>query len=382
LKTVKDLIKKIEKFYEKGDIFRAYIEQKDIFPIEIKLQKVTQKQIQSNFSEILKRNRELKEANLPLIYKEVNFKNIGRQLLPISVCFKSLEEYLKFIKKEYEYQEFVALFDYLVSLYPSFKEIFLKKPFLVLEQKKNWQKLLNVVTFFVKNTNPKLYIRELSIDSVDTKFIEKYKKLIDLLLCAIFQKEPLKGFANFAFEKRYCLKYPKPQIRFRILDKALYIQGLNDLELPLDAFKNLQIACKRVYIIENKITFLSFFDIKDAIVIFGSGYKLSLLKKIEWLKTKEIYYWSDIDEDGFAMLSQLRSYFPQTKSILMDSKTIESYKHLSVFHNNKTSFKELTNLTQNEQLIYNRLQNDFYGANFRLEQERIPFSYVKNALST
>ncbi|NOR71388.1 MAG: hypothetical protein GQ532_17115, partial [Methylomarinum sp.] len=42
-------------------------------------------------------------------------------------------------------------------------------------------------------------------------------------------------------------------------------------------------------------------------------------------------YWGDLDTHGFAILSRLRHYYPQVKSILMDEKTLEQFAHLSVY---------------------------------------------------
>ncbi len=172
---------------------------------------------------------------------------------------------------------------------------------MIIEYKKIWDRLLLVVDYFLNNAYPNLYIRELSMEDVDTKFIENHKKIIDTLLSYIKETTPLNSLANYAFEKKYHLKYPLATIRFRILDRELYIQGLSDLSLTSKEFKSLKIDCKKVFIIENKITFLSFFDIKDSIVIFGGGYGLVALKNCKWLREKELYYWGDIDEDGFAI---------------------------------------------------------------------------------
>ncbi|HIP02527.1 MAG TPA: hypothetical protein EYG75_03335 [Campylobacterales bacterium] len=132
--------------------------------------------------------------------------------------------------------------------------------------------------------------------------------------------------------------------------------------------------------IENKITFLSFFEHKDSIIIFGQGYGISVLKDCTWLKGKEIYYWGDIDTDGFAILSQIRGYFPQIHSIFMNHETIEVFKDRAVKHKNNKQVL-LKNLTEEENIIYERLNQDFYGENFRLEQERIPFDFIKDKLT-
>ncbi len=374
-------VAKLEKIYLRGDIFKSYIEKTDIFPIVIKLKRITQKDIVQNFSAIQKEIQKLKAQNLPLVYREFNFKSIGVQNLPVEVRFDNLEEYLNFIGKSGEYEKFVLIYDEIIAKYPKLKGLFYKKPFWVLEYSTVWSRIFKVIDFLAANKEPNCYIRELSIKGVDTKFVEKYKKLIDIILSEIHGVLPLGSLSNFAFEKRYKFYYPLPQIRFRILDKKLFIQGLSDLELSVKEFANLKMGCKKVFIIENKITFLSFFEIEDSIAIFGSGYKVSALKDAKWLQEKEIYYWGDIDLDGFAILSQLRSYFPNAKSFLMNEETIEKFKDLSVEYIPKNVYRELENLTLEEKRVYKRLQNDFYGKNFRLEQERLPFSYVRTAVS-
>jgi hypothetical protein len=193
-------------------------------------------------------------------------------------------------------------------------------------------------------------------------------------LSNILQTIPLATIGDHSFELKYQLKYSLPQVRFRILDEDLYICGLSDITLCIDEFEKLQIDCQKVYIVENKITTLSFPAIKNSIVIFGSGYSVGVLKKTQWLQNKEIFYWGDIDIDGFAILSQVRGYFPHTKSICMDEDTIKSFKQKAI-KNRSNKYPILDNLDDNESIVYERLINDFYGKDFRLEQEMIPLEY-------
>jgi hypothetical protein len=210
---------------------------------------------------------------------------------------------------------------------------------------------------------------------VDTKFVEKNKKEIDLFLMSVLDDDlydkAIVKLSNNGFEKKYGLKYKLPLVRFRILDSDLYLYGLSDISTNIDEFKNLSFTCKKVYMIENEITALSFPNIKDAIVIFAKGYGVGLFKDVKWLEDKEIYYWGDIDMDGFAILSQARGYFPQIKSIFMNIKTVEEFKELGVQSSDKV-YKKLDNLAKEEALLYERLFSDYYGKNFRLEQERLP----------
>ena len=159
-----------------------------------------------------------------------------------------------------------------------------------------------------------------------------------------------------------------------MLDERLYINGLSELTLCIDEFEKIKIECKKVYIIENKITTLAFPQLKDSIAIFGSGYKVGILQNTKWLKDKEIFYWGDIDSDGFAILSQIRGYFPQIKSIFMDQSVFDKFSNFIVEYKSKVTNKKLEYLTNDELKLYSSLSNK------RLEQERLPFEFIKGNL--
>lgn len=365
---IKQLNNKLYKVYEKGDLFLDYIEKKSLFPLVIPLKKIQQKDIQNSYIEFTKELQSLQNTQFPLLYKEYNFKTLGRQKLPVSIKIETLNEFLYLLDKEAEYEIFTQLYAKIIKKYPTLKILFLKKPFFVLQYYNEWDKFFLILNFFLQNKQNNLYIREISLQDIDTKYIQKHTKIIDMLLCTITQTDLLCTLSEYSFEKRYHLKYPLPQIRFRILDKDLYIAGLSDIMLTVEEFKNLNIACKRVFIVENQITTLAFGDIKESIVIFGSGYKVGVLKNVKWLEEKILYYWGDIDADGFAILSQMRGYFPKIQSLCMDEKTFETFKHYAV-KDIKAIMKELKYLKEEEKKLYSRLKNQ------RLEQERIPFEW-------
>lgn len=78
----------------------------------------------------------------------------------------------------------------------------------------------------------------------------------------------------------------------------------------------------------------------------------------------ELLHWGDIDVHGFEILSQFRSYFPQTKSVLMDKQTFE--KFFEKDNGTPTNISTKLNLTDEEQQLYEILKTN----NWRLEQEK------------
>jgi hypothetical protein len=107
---------------------------------------------------------------------------------------------------------------------------------------------------------------------------------------------------------------------------------------------------------------------------------LQALNEISWLNDKTIYYWGDIDTHGFAMLDQIRQYFPHTESLLMNKETLLAHRQLWGEENKPTS-RDLAYLRPQEKELFQEIINNRYGKNLRLEQERIGFSWLKATLS-
>jgi len=199
--------------------------------------------------------------------------------------------------------------------------------------------------------------------------------LLDIII------EPSINISETKFEKRFNLKYNEPLVRFKILDSSIsnkYFSGLTDISMPINQFNELILPIKKVIIVENKTNLytvaLTIPVQEKTIVIFGSGFKIENLKNAQWLNYVEILYWGDLDIQGFEILSQMRSYFIQTKSFLMDENTFNKF-----FENDNGTLSKVTtqlNLTKVELNIYEKLKQN----NWRLEQEKIPLEYVKKKL--
>ncbi|MFZ0544030.1 MAG: DUF2220 domain-containing protein, partial [Candidatus Promineifilaceae bacterium] len=123
---------------------------------------------------------------------------------------------------------------------------------------------------------------------------------------------------------------------------------------------------RTILIVENKMTFLTLPPVQNGAAIWGKGFQVSLLRELNWLADCAIWYWGDLDAQGFAILSQLRSYWPQTRSFLMNWETFENYREF-VVAGTPVERMVLTNLEVEESAVYQQLVDN----NWRLEQERI-----------
>jgi len=206
--------------------------------------------------------------------------------------------------------------------------------------------------------------------------------MLDILLPEEAVDRSVSTLAGSGFERRFGLRYDEPLIRLRFLDPIPTAPfGLTDLSIPLSQFLVFNPPCRRVFITENKINGLSFPPVPDALVIFGLGYGIQSLKEAGWLRKKELFYWGDIDTHGFAILSQLRGYFPHTRSMLMDRETLLAFRRLwGVEDADKRCLTQLSNLDEAEGRLYHGLRDNVWGDCLRLEQERISFSWLREWL--
>ena len=304
----------------------------------------------------------------------------GLQSLPKRISIETEKDYLKLIKKEQEFLRFKADAELIRREVPELNQWLCQNPLLVIEQSENWQELLKVCQYFQRNPNPNLYIRELPIQ-VHTKFIEQNKDILRRLLEAILPIEQLsfiEGEREYVFEKRFSLRYREPIIRFRILDATLkdtYEFPFLDISTPISEFRQLPLKSPRFFITENLMNFLTLPTLDNSLALFGSGYAIQSLKSVLWLSHCPIFYWGDLDVDGFKILSQLRSYLPQTISVMMDIQTFEAFQEFAVSVSSRVA-ETLLYLTTEEQTLYAYLS--IHGK--RLEQEHISQDYADYCL--
>ncbi len=318
-----------------------------------------------------------KTAGFSIEWQEMNHRVLGKNKIPRAVVFHTLEDIVAYLGKKEESRRFKALFHEITGRFPELYAPLLKNPLLVLDHEPVWDQLLAVVSWIKAHPAPGIYLRQLEIPGIDTKFMETHRDILTRLLTAVLEAETVNPDAKGknAFECRFGFR-PKPaRIRFRILDPALSIMGLTDLEVPEEQFRDLGVKPDTLFVVENEITGLSFPSFPKAMVIIGLGYGLSPLAHIPWIKELPIWYWGDLDTHGFAMLDQIRHYFPETRSFLMDETTLLSHKAFWGTEPSPAS-RDLPLLTDDEAAVYQALRENTHAQNLRLEQERISYSLV------
>ena len=288
--------------------------------------------------------------------------------------FATLEDYLSFCDRERDFAEFCSLSSQLIEQFPELKDWLNHSPGKLLDPDLDWQGIIAVLQFFIYNPKPNLYLRELRLP-VDTKFIERNRKLLDTLLELVLPDEAIDGEEEI-FEKKYGLQWVEPLIRICFLDPELQTacgENDGDFGLPVRALAARNWPVKKVLVVENLTTLVSLRDrgLPNVLGLHGHGYRIANFKELKWLNDCEIYYWGDIDVQGFEILSLFRQKFPnlEIKSVFMDEVTIEQTREDSKGIGKPSRWKRNPRgLTQCEFDAYSWAKDGWQ----QIEQEHLP----------
>jgi hypothetical protein len=404
--TAGDLKLQVLRRWERGELLRALVDETrapiepyardavraaDVscctaFPLRLVLKGPSSAELVERFDAVRSWISEL--AALPHVrmeWREINHRVLGPQRVPRSVWVDSLEAACAMIGKRQDAARFKEMLAFTRSAQPALLEWLGKRPLQGLELAQDWSRLLAVVEWVRTHPRPGIYLRQVDLPGVHSKFIEANRgvlaDLLDLALLAHSIATDCTGVAQFA--ARYGFLDRPTRIRFRVLDARLSVlpgSALPDVALDAESFACLDLKARRVFITENETNFLAFPAAADAIVVFGAGYGWDALARAGWLRNCALHYWGDIDTHGFAILDQLRARFEHVESFLMDRGTLLAHQALWGKENDQVKH-DLRRLTPSERALFDELRDNRLGEGVRLEQERVSFEWVKAALA-
>jgi hypothetical protein len=386
--TPDDVTAQVARRWEDGRILSAGVAGEALFPLRLALRAPRATELGSRFEEVKRWVRDLDAGSkqhrgfgYELGWTEVANRVVGRNRIPTSITILTEPDALQLIRKTREAERFRSLVSTTLAEFPELRAWIAKRPMTVVEHAADWQRVLAVLQWFKAHPRPGIYLRQLDIPDVDTKFIENHRGLLSQLLDAVLPGSAIDTTCTGAsgFEARYGLRLRPAILRFRVLDAALRVRCLSDMTVPVAELKDLELPATRVFVTENEVNGLAFPEVPGGIVIFGLGYGLDRLAALPWLREKQLFYWGDIDTHGFAILAKLRASFPNAVSFLMDRDTLIAHQALWV-QEQEPHDGELAALTDSEKSLFDDLRHDRLGERVRLEQERIGFGWFQRAL--
>lgn len=373
---------------------------------------------------LYRHSKQAKGFGYTVVSAIVKTRSKGMQTVIEKILFESEADFLRFIQKETEACNFKTNLEYIKAQYLKRDATDMVHNWVVTHSSiltelfgaQYWEQLFLCADWFIHHSPCGLYLREIPLP-VHTKFIEQNRTLIFSLYRTLKRDyrcdetggqnsdrtQPLAAEScngRIAEEKATELKNTAEAlyaewgvrtapsfVRLRLLDEVIDVTiagetlKSGEVQLPLESFATLRFnSVDTIFIVENLLVYLTFPTIPKGLCIFGSGFAAVQLQCNIHLRQKKLYYFGDIDEHGFEILSEFRAIFPDVTSFCMDSTTYQTFAQFAV--PGKSSKQDIADMHLTaEELALFRYLREHTECN-RLEQERLPQHFIKERLAS
>ena len=118
--------------------------------------------------------------------------------------------------------------------------------------------------------------------------------------------------------------------------------------------------------------FLTLPQLPNTLAVFGGGKASALMTDLPWLKGCQAFYWGDIDDPGYRILSKLRRGGLTVESLFMDEDVWHQFGHLAHPGNVEPGSLDL-HLNSSELNVWKTVRDK----KLMLEQELLPQAYIE-----
>jgi hypothetical protein len=327
--------------------------------------------------ELLRVNsKEQSGAGYSVHWKQVRSRDFGTNHFPERIVFDTPDDLVSLLGKQRHFSTTCRVAECIRQRFPPLCGWVKANIRRIADCAEPLEGLLRVTQFFLDHPWPDCYARQIPV-AVDTKFVERHETILRQWL-----DELLPGSAIQADESKFALRFGlrdgQPYTTLRTLDPILQSElGLpyDELSLPLRTLETLALRDATVVIVENQLNLLTLPRMTRALAFRGEGRAVTRLRRLHWLMDNKVLYWGDLDVEGFQILSSLRMFFPNVRSIFMTGAVLNDQEAL-VLEGSGAECSEPRNLLDHELAAFRQCHKH----NWRLEQERLPQSYVDEKL--
>jgi hypothetical protein len=185
--TVSGLRAQSLKAWNSGALLRELLEPSGAYPRRRALKRPTAASLLSDYAAAQRWAAELFAGAGPYALEtvEVGRRTVGSNRIPAAAVFASVEDEIGFVGKSREAARFRELAAGLGELDPLLPGWAARRPLKLLELGDDVLPAARVALWLRDNPAPGIYVRQLGLPGVHTKFIERHRQVIDQLLAAL-----------------------------------------------------------------------------------------------------------------------------------------------------------------------------------------------------
>jgi len=310
-------------------------------------------------------------------WEEWSSKKFGRQQWPASISVREETDLLFLLKKEKEAETFKLTVQMLTEWKSELPRWISQNVRDILPLKEVWSSIVKVVDYLLVNDVQEFFLRSIPVP-VHTKFVKAHERLIVSLLQYLRPEK----FSSQISDIENLLQLRRKPFFFtaRWLDHDCAKAFTNNMIVLGITPEDLQMAnwkIDKIILTENETSLYQLPELKNTLALCSNGKAVSLLENIPLLANTRLFYWGDMDEEGFFILHHLRQFYPHTQSIMMDEMTIVLHETEITIQPAKYKNIDMPALQSHEYAAYRMLAE----RNGRLEQEQLQYLYINNSVA-
>ncbi|MFW5994477.1 MAG: DUF3322 domain-containing protein, partial [Spirochaetia bacterium] len=224
-----DIRTRLQKCWDRGDVLRAALAdlpevraarvdssvdaeghgQNINLPYRVPLRGPSRREMVDHFDELREWIEQIrnaaKRAGLELEWKEVNHRQLGRNEIPAALLVPDPEQFARYLKTRETLDRFREYAGYVAARLPDVTDWIRAKPFTVLELEGRLERLIRFVEWVRTNPPNGMYLRQVDLPGIDTKFLEAHTGVLSAWLDRVLPEGRIdrRFGAGRSFEKRY-----------------------------------------------------------------------------------------------------------------------------------------------------------------------------------
>jgi hypothetical protein len=188
--TPADLKAQVHRLWDRGLLLAALSGGEALFPRRLTLKGPDSRELSERFPEVRDWIAQLSGAaeHYRIEWRSVNHRVLGANDIPSEIWIDTMEDALGLIGQHRAAKQFAALVELTGRMQPELVPWLAKRPLRALALAEDWPRLLAIVAWLRKHPRPAVYLRQIDLPGVHTKFIEGHRgvlaELLDLVLPA------------------------------------------------------------------------------------------------------------------------------------------------------------------------------------------------------
>ena len=265
-----DIKAQVQRMWDRGELLASLLAVEPIFPKRLSFKCPTSAEVADHFDEVRVWIGEFKSMpHCRLEKREIRHRVHGSNSVPLEAWIDSLDAAIDLISKKRDVARFKELIDTTRQRAPTLLAWLDKRPLQALELTEDWSRLLDIVVWRQAHSHPGVYLRQVDIAGVHSKFIEAHRVVLSELLDLVLPLGEIDASAIGAsqFARRYQYRDKPMRIRFRVLDPSKpMLRGclLEDITLDATNFARLDAGVRRYSSPRTKSIFSRFHRSKRA----------------------------------------------------------------------------------------------------------------------